>query len=198
MAITMSAGIGYRRLGPPDELDRATLERCRAKDPAAFRELVRRYERPVFVLLSRLVGPGSQVEDLAQEVFWRAFRGLSRFDVGGRATFSTWILTIATRVALDARKRRRLDAIPLEETTHAVAAGGPETERRRDEVGRAIARAMRELPSEQRDAFVLVELHGMSLEEAGRAVGIGAATVKTRLFRARERLKLLLSDLLEE
>src|SRR5512143_4044866 len=86
------------------ELDRATLLRCKAGDPMAFRALVARYERPVFALLSRIVGRGPEVEDLAQETFLRAHRALPRFDLDGPARVSTWLLTIATRLALDARK----------------------------------------------------------------------------------------------
>src|SRR5262245_41485036 len=87
------------------ELARDVLVRCRARDPMAFRAFVVRYERPVFALLSRLLGRGPHVEDLAQEAFLRAFRAFPTFDVDRDAKPSTWILTIATRLALDARKQ---------------------------------------------------------------------------------------------
>lgn len=92
---------------PGRELDPATLARARNGDPIAFRAFVVRYERPVFALLSRLMGRGREVEDLAQETFLRAFRALPGFDPDGPARVSTWLLTIATRLALDARKKRR-------------------------------------------------------------------------------------------
>src|SRR5208283_5050811 len=89
-----------------EELDGATLDRARARDPVAMRAFVVRYQRPVFALLSRLVGRGPHVEDLAQETFLRAFRALPGFDPAGAARASTWLLTIATRLALDARRSK--------------------------------------------------------------------------------------------
>src|SRR5215467_16324894 len=83
------------------ELDRPTLGRCKAGDPIAFRAFVVRYERSVFALVSRLIGRSAWVEDLAQESFLRAYRTFASFDVGHDARPSTWILTIALRVALD-------------------------------------------------------------------------------------------------
>src|SRR5262249_11272368 len=100
---------------PPDEIDRETLARCQAGEAAALRLFVTRYQRPVFALLSRLMGRGPHVEDLAQETFLRAFRALAGFDPDGSARPSTWLLTIATRLALDSKKMRRLEARPLDE-----------------------------------------------------------------------------------
>jgi RNA polymerase sigma-70 factor, ECF subfamily len=182
----------------PRELDRATLERARRGDPLAFRAFVVRYERPVFALLSRLLGRGPEVEDLAQETFLRAYRALAGFDPDGAARPSTWLLTIATRLALDVKRRKRP---PLEALAAAEGAAGgrsPEHGARDSELGRAIARAAAELPDDQRAAFVLSELHGLSIAEIAGAVGSPEATVKTRLFRAREKLKLALAPFLEK
>src|SRR5258706_16315238 len=77
------------------DVDADTLLRCKAQDPTAFRVFVARYERPVFALLSRLVGHGAHVEDLAQETFLKAYRGFPAFDLDGVAKPSTWLLTIA-------------------------------------------------------------------------------------------------------
>ena len=171
------------------EVDAATLERCKAQDPAAFRVFVTRYERPVFALLSRLLGRGSHVEDLAQETFLRAFRALPRFDVDGTALPSTWLLTIATRLALDARRRGKLVPAPLAAAEGVASGTDPETERARHELGRRLERAAAELTGDQRAVFVLSELHGLSHAEIARAVGVGEGTVKTRLFRAREHMR---------
>src|SRR3954468_587929 len=97
----------------PAPLDASVLVRCRAQDPIAFRAFVVRYERMVFALLSRMLGHGPEVEDLAQETFVRAYRAFPEFDLAGPAKPSTWLLTIATRLALDARKKKRLDQTPL-------------------------------------------------------------------------------------
>src|SRR3954453_14488095 len=110
MAVGMSVAFPRSREGSsPAPLDGAGLARCRAQDPMAFRAFVVRYERMVFALLSRMLGHGPEVEDLAQETFVRAYRAFPDFDLTGAAKPSTWLLTIATRLALDARKKRKLD-----------------------------------------------------------------------------------------
>jgi RNA polymerase sigma-70 factor (ECF subfamily) len=182
------------RLPPRAELELALLSRCREGDPAAFRAFVTRYERAVFACLSRMLGRGAHVEDLAQEVFLRAFRAFPRFDLDAVAKPSTWLLTIATRAALDARKRRVISIRPLEDASFVSHAGTPETERTRVELGHRIERAAAQLPDDQRAAFVLGEYHGFTMTEIATAMGIPEATAKTRLFRARERMRALLGE----
>ncbi len=201
MAIAMSARPGPHLVpAPPEggraaqELDRATLERARAGEPIALRAFVVRYERPVFALLSRMTGPGPHVEDLAQETFLRAIRALPAFRPDGPARASTWLLTIATRLALDARKRRRFPLAPAEAADDVADPATPETERARRELGRRLARAAEELSDDQRAAFVLAELHGFTLGEVAEALGVPENTVKTRLFRAREKMRAALAE----
>lgn len=180
--------------GASRELDAVTLSRARAGDPLAFRALVARYERPVFALLSRLVGRGREVEDLAQETFLRAYRALPRFDPEGPARLSTWLLTIATRLALDHKKKRRPEPVAVE---LASEADSPERAFRQRELRVAIARAVGSLPDHQRAAFVLAEFHDFRLEEIAEALDAPVATIKTRLFRAREKLQRALEELKE-
>jgi len=163
--------------------------RCTAGDPMAFRAFVVRYQRPVFALLSRLLGAGPHVEDLAQEAFLRAFRAFPTFDVDARAKPSTWILTIATRLALDARKARTLVTISIDAAHDAPAAATPATEHARGELRTSIARAAAALPDDQRAAFILAELHGFSMAEIAAALDVAENTVKTRLHRARALLR---------
>src|SRR5215510_2031042 len=110
MGLAMTASFPRtRETGHPPALDGAVLARCKDQDPMAFRAFVVRYERMVFALLSRMLGPlGGEVEDLAQETFVRAYRAFPNFDLDGAAKVSTWLLTIATRLALDARKKKKL------------------------------------------------------------------------------------------
>jgi RNA polymerase sigma-70 factor (ECF subfamily) len=176
------------------ELDPATLERCRRQDAVAFRAFVVRYERPVFALLSRMLGRGAHVEDLAQETFLRAFRALPDFEPRGTAKVSTWLLTIATRIALDARKKRELPLAPASDAPEAAHARTPEVDAERKQLGLAIARAAEALSDDQRAAFVLAEFHGLSLAEIGEALGVPEATAKTRLFRAREKMRAALVE----
>src|SRR5262245_8249524 len=175
------------------ELDPVTLERCRKQDAMAFRAFVVRYERPVFALLSRMMGHGAHVEDLAQETFLRAFRALPTFEPRESAKPSTWLLTIATRLALDAKKKRDLPLAPTSDASEAAHGDTPEKDATRKQLGAAIARAADGLPDDQRAAFVLAEFHGLSLAEIGDALGVPEATAKTRLFRAREKMRAALA-----
>src|SRR4051812_27723889 len=112
------------------ELDESTLDACRAGDPAALRRFVVRYQPIVFAYLSRVLGHGPHVEDIAQEVLLRAIRALPRFDAGGTARLSTWVLTITARAAIDARRRRRETlALSNQEDEGPSDSRTPETER---------------------------------------------------------------------
>jgi RNA polymerase sigma-70 factor, ECF subfamily len=181
-----------------DDLDPMTVELCRAGEPWAVEQFVSRYQNVVFAFLSRALGPGPHIEDLAQEVFLRACRALPRFEPDGAARLSTWLLTIASRVAIDARRKRLVPVRPLGAGREVADPITPETERRRAEIGHAIAEAAAQLPDDQRDAFVLAELHGLEMKEIGRVLGIPENTAKTRIHRARERLRVLLEKVWEE
>lgn len=176
---------------PRPELDRATLARCVAGDGAAFQAFVLHYQVAVFALLSRLLGRGPQVEDLAQETFLRAFRALPGFDLSRETRASTWLLTIGTRLALDVRRKSavaRAHDPGWEQARSRSELPSPEHDSVRAELRAAIVRATSELPEEQRDAFVLSEFHDFSILEIAQAVGAPENTVKTRLFRARQKL----------
>lgn len=183
--------------GDSMEIDAATLQGCRMGNAAALRVFVLRYQHLVFAYLSRALGAGPHVEDLAQEVFIRACRALPSFDGGGTARVSTWLLTIASRLAIDARRKRRLPTTDRG-VEGAPAAETPETDRDRSEIGLALQRAAEALPDDQRDVFILAELHDLGMKEIAVVLGIRENTVKTRLFRARERLRALLRAVWEE
>jgi RNA polymerase sigma-70 factor (ECF subfamily) len=170
-----------------EELDLSILVRCRERDPAALRAFVERYQRAVFALLSRMLGAVPEVEDLAQETFLRAFRALPSFDLHGAARPSTWLLTIATRLALDRFRRQSRDGA-LRHIGPQPAAPSPEHDLEQAELRHAIARAVEALPFDQRAAFVLSEFHALSIADIARALDASESTVKTRLFRARAKL----------
>ena len=193
MAVAMSVAFPRSREGsPPAPLDAAVLERCRAQDPMAFRAFVVRYERMVFALLSRMLGHGPEVEDLAQETFVRAYRAFPEFDLAGPARPSTWLLTIATRLALDARKKKKLDQTSLDDDDDAQrsrSGSTPEIALERRQLGDAISAAAARLPDDQCAALVLAEIHGLSIAEIAEALAVPENTAKTRLFRAREKMR---------
>jgi RNA polymerase sigma-70 factor (ECF subfamily) len=131
------------------------------------------------------------VEDLVQEAFLRVFRGLPRFSPSGRATFSTWVLTIATRTAIDELRRPRLVPTPLESVAGTIETGteSPEAATHRAAVGQAVARAVEGLGPEIRAAFILRAYHELTYPEIADALQIDPGTVKSRLWRARRALQ---------
>jgi RNA polymerase sigma-70 factor (ECF subfamily) len=181
-----------------EEIDRVVLDRARASDPIAMRAFVVRYQRQVFALLSRVMGPGAHVEDAAQETFLRAFRALPVFDPAGPARVSTWLLTIATRLALDEKRRKRFPTTELAAADAVPSGTTPEREHARRELGAAIARAAGELSDDMRAAFVLADVHGFTMAEIAEALGIPENTAKTRVHRARQHMRERLAPMRRE
>lgn len=180
------------------ELDEVTLARAQRGDLRAKRALVERYQRPVVALVSRLLrgqaDPGL-VEDIAQETFLRVFRALPKFDRHGPARLSTWILTIASHRAIDELRRRRLDTRPFDSTAVQVAASDrADATAERKMLARHLSDAIDGLSPEYRAAFVLREYHGMEYAEISKVLGIDLGTVKSRLSRARSRLRQALAE----
>lgn len=175
------------------ELDDATLRRAMRGDAGACREVVEAYQDRVFALVSRmLAGRGrATVEDIAQETFLAVFRQLPRFEPDGAAKLSTWILTIAARRAIDELRRQR-PALLVDRERAGDAHADDRAVRR--ELAAAIETALRELSPELRAAFLLREYHGLEYAEIARALAIDLGTVKSRLSRARARLRQLLAE----
>ena len=188
-----------RAESPParGELDDVTLARAQRGDRAAWQALVEHHQPAVFALLGRLLGGGrrAQVEDLAQETFLAVFRQLAGFSPLGSARLSTWILTIASRRAIDELRRRPASASAAADSA-APADGGsrPDDSLARRRLARAIDRALAELAPEYRAAFLLRELHGLEYAEIARALDIDPGTVKSRLSRARAALRIALAE----
>ena len=180
-----------------DELDPSTLELCRQGQRSALERFVRCYERRVFAFLSRALGYGLSVDDLAQEVFLRAYQALGQFEPGGPARLSTWLLTIAYRVLIDARRRQRVIHLFPSVEQESTDTNDPERQLWTRELSAALARAIAELPLDQRDTFILAEFHHLSVTDIAKVTSTLESTVKTRLFRARGHLRVWLSDLWE-
>lgn len=183
------------RAASHDELDEVTLRRAQRGDDDACRALVERYQRPVFALLHRLLGAGAAVDDVAQETFLDAFRALGGFAPLGPARLSTWILTIASRRAIDALRRRPPPSTPLEPLADRLA--GPDrtdAASQSAQLGARIERALLALPAEQRAAFLLREYHGLDYAAIARALEVDLGTIKSRLSRARAALREALAD----
>ena len=139
----------------------------------AFQEIVRRYERPVFNLIVRIVRDQALAEDVAQIAFLKTFRSLGSFDAARR--FSSWILRIANNAALDAVRRRRADpVVPAEFAEPAVAPPPDQVEAA--ELGHAIDAALDTLRPDWRAAVVLRYQEGLSYEEVAEILGIPEGT----------------------
>jgi RNA polymerase sigma-70 factor (ECF subfamily) len=170
------------------------IQRILDGDLPLFRLLVRRYEGPLFCLVRNLLPDVQEGEDLAQEVFLTVYRNLADFDPC-RGAFSTWLFTIARNKCWNAlqKKRPRILAELPEQADNRT----PEAEAAREELFRRLDAALAELPFEQRTAFVLAEIQGLSLEEIRSIEGVRLGTIKSRLSRARERLRSLLGPVEE-
>lgn len=177
------------------ELDDVTLARAQRGEAAACRALVERYERPVFALLGRMVGAAGPVEDLAQETFLQVFRALPTFSIQGPARLSTWILTIASRRAIDELRRRELRPQPAALELELPAPERTDDGTRRARIAACIQRAVAELSPPFRAAFLLREYHGLDYAEIAGALDIDLGTVKSRLARARAALRQSLEEL---
>lgn len=181
-----------------EEIDPATLQLAQAGDVVALEQFIRHYQRAVFAFLSRALGQRVDVEDLAQEVFVRAYRALPRFELRSEARVSTWLLQIAVRLLQDARKKRSAVTVPLQIHHAPPGHDTPETERQRHELARSIERAAAQLPTEQRVVLILAEFHGLDMQEIALVTETPLNTVKTRLWRARNQMKELMQPLLRE
>lgn len=160
-------------------------------DQVAFGELVRRYHQQVFNALSALVGDLDDADDLAQEVFVKAHRALPGFE--GRSKFYTWLYRLAINCWKDWLKmpkqqkelREAFDVYDADYT--AVPAPDASVENR--ELLYLLERALRDLPVEYRATVILREMEGLDYEDIARVLNCSVGTVKSRLFRARLRLK---------
>ena len=192
--------VSTRRREALSDLDEITLARAQAGERSAKAALIQRYQRPVFALLSRMLGPdASVIDDLAQETFARVLGALPGFDRRGRARLVTWILTIATRLALD-----HLRAVGTHRDPSDVPGGvpitlpGPEQLANQRALRVALVEAVDALPPHFRAAFLLREVHELSYEEISEALGIDLGTVKSRLARARAFLQRILAEVAHE
>ena len=171
----------------PEPIDELTLRRAQRGDQRAWRDLIARFQQPVFSLIWRLLAGRARhrVEDLTQETFVRVLRALPRFDPSGPASLSTWVLTIATRLALN--ELRRPEPTGLEREPFAAERADVDAERKR--LGAAIGRGVEALPDAQRAVLVLREYHDLDYAEIADVLELDVGTVKSRLSRARAALR---------
>ena len=180
------------------------IRRCQEGETAAFDQLVLRHQQLVFAVALRMLCDYHEATEVAQEAFVRAYRAIGGFR--GEAKFSTWLLSITTNVCRNRRRwwarRKRVivgsldDLVETEEGSLAHEAvdpsPSPSDEASSREVSRQIMQALGVLDEDSRAVVVLCDVQGVSYEEAAEVLRVRLGTVKSRLHRARLRLRALL------
>jgi RNA polymerase sigma-70 factor (ECF subfamily) len=176
--------------------DRELVRRAQKEDKEAFEELVRRHQARVFAVAGGILRNKEDVEDIAQQVFLKAYFSLKRFDQ--RAAFSTWLYKITVNECWDLLRKRKVrpllyEADLSEEQARQYGASEERAEQAQDvserlEKRQELERLLDCLEERDRTMLVLKEVQGFSVEEIAEVLGINGNTVKVRLFRARQRI----------
>ena len=176
-----------------DQTDAELVDRSRSGDLSAFNRIVERYQSQVYNLAARILGDRASAEDVAQETFISAHRALARFRSGH---LRSWLLRIASNQSYDhIRSTRRKRERSLDESLanpafrEPASADSPEREAESRELRAEIQRGILSLPVDQRAVLVMVDVNGLSYKEASDATGVSIGTVKSRLSRARTRVR---------
>jgi RNA polymerase sigma-70 factor (ECF subfamily) len=176
--------------------DRELVRRAQGDDKEAYEELVRRHQQRVLAVASGILRRHEDVEDIAQQVFVKAYFSLKRFD--GRAAFSTWLYRITLNECWDLLRKKKVRPLLYEsdlseEQAQRVASAensdgaGPDI-RQRLETQQRVERLLAGLDERDRLMLMLKEVQGFSIEEIAEVLELNANTVKVRLFRARRRV----------
>jgi len=194
---------------PSDVPDAELVQRAQGGELAAFETLTARHEQRVFSLARRMLRQEQDAEDVTQQTFLSALEHLGGFRA--EASFSTWLLRIATHAALKIiRKRKGLDTVSLEEATEerdgfdavphpeyiADWRQSPEQLVHKNEVQRLLDEALAKLDARHRLVFLLRDVEGFSVKETADTLGLSEANVKVRLLRARLQLRERLTQVL--
>jgi RNA polymerase sigma-70 factor (ECF subfamily) len=197
MALAMA---GPMPVPPPESREQELIHRIQSGEPEKFYELIRPFERRVYAAAFAILRNEADAEDVAQEAMLKAFANLRQFR--GEARFSTWLIQIAVNEARMRRRREHPGVMePIEreddEGTYTPQEFAdwrelPSEALERKEVRGLLLEALESLGSKYREVFVLRDVQHLSIEKVSEILGISAASVKTRLLRAR----LMLRDLL--
>ncbi len=174
---------------------------------AAYRELIRRYERPVFSLVLRMVRDRQLAEDLSQETFIKALNAIASYRPEYK--FSSWIFKIANNAAIDHLRKREVNTLSIDGAPNATSADDieatalqvgdksetPLAELEARELGTAIERAIGQLRPEYRSCIMLRHVEGLAYEEIAQLLDLPLGTVKTYIHRARHELRDMLTHL---
>lgn len=185
---TRPAGVASNLVTNGMSSDEELVARSMGGDLDSFNQLVLRWERPIYALAYRVIGREEDARDVAQETFLRAFRALNGFK--GQAKFSSWLYRITLNLCRDwIRKERRTPVSQAPEGMDIIELAGEATPTDtieqlvgRNQLSRAVSKAMASLPEEQRTAIILKEYHGLTFQEIADMLDCPLSTVKTRLY----------------
>ncbi|HEV2197947.1 MAG TPA: sigma-70 family RNA polymerase sigma factor [Candidatus Acidoferrum sp.] len=176
--------------------DRELVRRAQREDKEAFEELIRRHQHRVFAVAGGIIRRREDVEDIAQQVFVKAYFSLKRFDQ--RAAFSTWLYKITVNECWDMLRKKKVrplvyEADLSEEQARQVISSAEKGKdvpdiSERLEARQRVERLLQGLDERDRLMLILKEVEGFSIEEIAEVLDLNANTVKVRLFRARRRV----------
>ena len=176
------------------ETDEQLVRKSQQDDERAFGELVSRYESKVYSLALKMVRNPEDAEDVLQDTFLRAYRGIKSFK--GNSTFSTWIYRITANSALMRLRKRQLPTVSIDDADEREApiniadwAPGPVEQMLNQETQAAMTEAIDALPPEFRQVFVLRDIEELSNAEVAEILDLSVAAVKSRLHRARLKVR---------
>lgn len=197
METTNVTGNGTGCAAAPALDDMALVHACKEGDVNAFEQLVKRYDTRLFRIAQHVTHNREDAEDAVQEAFLKAFRNLSKFQE--KSQFSTWLIRITVNESLmKLRKQRYTREVPIEKDPHEELevmdwAPNPEQLYATVELRNILRSQLQELPASLKVAFVLRDIEGLSSEEAARVLQLSVDAVKARLWRARLKLRQLLT-----
>jgi len=174
----------------PAEDDRELIRRFQKGDESAFNELVRKYQKSIYQIARRLLGSHEEAEDLSQEVFIKAYRGLAGFR--SDAGFFTWIYRITVNSALNVLRKKKLRQIlSLENVGFSIASrsAAPDQQIEKEEALQAISRAINRLPKMQKIVFTLRHDQKLTHKEIAQILNRDEGTVKANYHHAIRKLK---------
>lgn len=178
--------------------DEEIIRRVMAGETDAYGILVIKYRQKIFNLIGRLVYRADDVEDLAQEVFLKAFRKIGSFRF--QSSFFTWLYSITLNTCRNYFRGQKPAAIQVDEcetaeiVEQASSSETPEEAAHRLERARMVREAMENLPPEQKEALIMCDLEGLSYQDISDILEIPIGTVRSRIFRARLNLRGLLPE----
>jgi RNA polymerase sigma-70 factor (ECF subfamily) len=191
--------------------DLTLVERVRTGDQRAFKLLVERYQRKVFMVALGMLKDKEEARDAAQEVFIKVYRYVEYFK--GDASFYTWLYRITVNICIDAMRKRGSakghgqvefdESVQMDVTEANIGALGsrlgtnPQKSALRSELAQRLTEAISQIPEAHREILLLREIEGMSYEDLARVLNIPKGTVMSRLFHARLKVQKLLNEYLE-